>query len=322
VANAGVADSLVLRGTQAGTLTGLGQQFAGFTRISELQGVTWNFTGTNVLGAGTSLTIAGSATLAGTWTDAGGVTIKSGGSLVDAATGTAILGNVALKGGQISSAAGAQLVIGPAGADAQDALVSASGSISVTAGGKVSGFGTIGASAAGALIDNGLITAQGGTLSLDTTVSGTGHIAIAAASVLLANAAVATGIAFKTGSGETLDIAKGATLTGAISHFGAGDTVDFLKIAPGSLTFIGHTLTLETGMGQSASLTLAGNYTAANFHLSSDGHGGSDITFVPAAEFAAREGGSVSEYAPGSLGHDPVHSSTAFVSGMHGHFHC
>jgi hypothetical protein len=67
-------DILELAGKTAGTLTGLGSQFTGFTEVEVLKDAQWNLFGTNSLDAGEDLRISGSAYVTGSLSVAGSVT--------------------------------------------------------------------------------------------------------------------------------------------------------------------------------------------------------------------------------------------------------
>jgi hypothetical protein len=76
-------------------------------------------------------------------------------------------------------------------------------------------------------------------------------------------------------------------VTSAISGFTAGSVIDVENIQANSLNFLGGTLTLENGGTAVGSLVFDGSYTAANFAIGSDQHGGTDISFVPSGAVAA-----------------------------------
>ena len=181
-AAADAADTLRLAGA-AGTLTGLGTQFTGFSDITENLGATWTLTGANTLDTGAGLRALGDLTIAGTLT---------GGAL----------------------------------------LIGTTADLSVT-----------------------------GSLGLDK-------------------------IHFAAGGGGTLSIGAAASVTGTLTGFASGDLIDVAKIAT-TFTIHGGTLILENGSSAVETLTLAGAYTAANFNLAPDMHGGTDITFVPDAATAS-----------------------------------
>jgi hypothetical protein len=91
-------------------------------------------------------------------------------------------------------------------------------------------------------------------------------------------------------SGGTLRIDGTGSFGASISGFAQPDQLDFSAIAFGSGTSVGFveasnnlsgTMTVTNGI-DTASLTLLGQYTAAQFNLASDGHGGTLVTDPPA----------------------------------------
>jgi hypothetical protein len=100
------------------------------------------------------------------------------------------------------------------------------------------------------------------------------------------------------GSGGTITFANGGTLqldasttfTGAISGFAVPDHLDLRDIAfvlgTSNATFTeaagntSGTLTISSGI-HAAHLTLLGTYVTSQFHLGSDGHGGTLVTDPP-----------------------------------------
>ena len=75
-------------------------------------------------------------------------------------------------------------------------------------------------------------------------------------------------------------------LVGAIGGFAAGDVIDLQAKHAASLTFVGNILTVFSGpfdgRGVLDTLIFAGNYTQADFSLTPDGQGGTDIVFAGA----------------------------------------
>jgi fibronectin-binding autotransporter adhesin len=85
-------------------------------------------------------------------------------------------------------------------------------------------------------------------------------------------------IDFDAGAAWTL---AGATtaLSGTIAGFTFGDTIDLTGFAAASSTFASDTLVLTDGGSAHDTLHIQGSFVAGNFHLSSDGNGGTDIAF-------------------------------------------
>jgi autotransporter passenger strand-loop-strand repeat protein len=209
-----------------------------------------------------------------------GVTISSGGMLELFANATAT-GIAIASGGVVEVGSGATLtgytVAGGAtlevmsGAKANATSIGAGGEELIFAHGSGSGT-TIGASG---YVD----VSSGGTLSTTTVSGGT---------LELASGAIATAISFTSAGGDlVLDASQSfsGTIAGFASPLGVTEEIDLRDIGfgPGTkLSFteasnhLSGTLAVSSG-SHVAHLTLLGQYTAGQFTLESDGHGG---TFV------------------------------------------
>ena len=119
-------------------------------------------------------------------------------------------------------------------------------------------------------------------LAIGTDVSGTGKLNIGAASTLWLQAGGASGqtASFLSSTSGTLDLSKPSAFLGHIAGFAGADTIDLISSAATTLTYSGSTLTVLNGTTKVASLLFNGSYTLTDFHLGSDGHSGSVITFV------------------------------------------
>jgi hypothetical protein len=136
--------------------------------------------------------------------------------------------------------------------------------------------------------NNGSISVDSGTLYLRRIVVGAGVLDVGGGATLELGGPVAADqtVKFKSGGG-TLEIDHLSGFHGAVGAFGAGDTIDLrgLTFAGGeTVGYSGSTtsgvLTVTSGT-QTAKVALLGQYAAANFVTSSDGQGGTDITFAP-----------------------------------------
>ncbi|HTZ71523.1 MAG TPA: hypothetical protein VMB71_12790 [Acetobacteraceae bacterium] len=132
----------------------------------------------------------------------------------------------------------------------------------------------------GAVTNNGTISATGAVASFTAAVSGTGALDIGAGGAisLLAGAGAGQTVDFLGGTG-LLDLTKPKTFSGTIAGFGAGSVIDLLKTPADSLTYKKGVLKILDGTKTEATLQFNGNYTAANFSLASDGHGGELVIF-------------------------------------------
>ena len=241
----------------------------------------------------------------GTLSDAGSATIGATGTLQASAGGTLLLSSLAMSGGTLAAVTNGTIAIGTSLSGA------AANVVTVQAGAKIAGSGAID----GAYIaDSGRIAAQGGTLDLQTTVVGTGSAVIGAGATLEASGALdASSITFASGGGGTLLLGAPAEVGGAISGFKAGDLIDLKNLIATSLTFMSHTLTLENGTTTVATLTFAGNYTSANFTLSSDHNGGTDIGYSTGAAIAQ-------DFAPADFVEPTLHAVDSAMTAGWGEF--
>ena len=255
-----------------------------------------------------------------------------GGVLINAGTiSGGAAGNGAYPAGDAVLFGGAgTLVIDPgavfhgvvaADAGAADALVLAGASFAV-ASGTIAGLGTD-YTGFSAVTEN-----AGAHWTLDgVNTLATGETLTFAGSLTVAGSLSGGLAVFAPGHHETLAVGAQASVATTLSGFAAGDTIDIAKAAT-SLTFIAGTLTLYDGASAVETLSLAGNYAQAQFHLSADGHGGANITLGD-TDHAAGLSGLASALAPA---HTPVapgavtsalHAATdephPFLAGIFGH---
>ena len=243
-----------------------------------IDGATWNcgavafvgFNGTGslnvkdggVVNIGGNLSVAGGDTSTGNVTVAAGSTVNVGGSC---GLGSPRADQVAGGDGKITVQAGGTLNVGNwLFENSTSSLVLAGGNVNLgtrglgwvvlNAGGTVSGYGKI-SSANSVFINNGSITAQGGTLELASTVSGTGQLNIAANSCAkLDGAAAQTSAIDFAGANGSLEFAQTPWVPGQINGFAAGDKIVFdtmvssVKWAPtsGTLSVINGGQTVDT----------------------------------------------------------------------------
>lgn len=86
---------------------------------------------------------------------------------------------------------------------------------------------------------------------------------------------------------ETLVIGNGASMTAPISGFGNNDVIDVLGIKANGLTFLSGTLGLTENGTTVDQFVFKGSYTEANFRITPDAQGGTDIHYVAAATSAS-----------------------------------
>jgi hypothetical protein len=271
VANPGLNDTLELAGTAGGILSGIGSQFTGFTTLTVDSGANWTLSHANTLADSTSLAIDGRLTVSGHLKDFGSASIAAGATLGASSGAVVQIADVQISGGTLDGAAGVTLVVGDTQAGA------AAGAITVQAGYSITGYGAIGGAT---LVDNGVVDANGGTLSLLTDISGTGSVTIDAGATLAVSGALSVGSVHFAAGGGSLLLSSSEQMTATIYGFGTGSTIDLLNQTSLSLDVNGSVLTLSQNGAALEHLEFAGNYSAANFALQSDGEGGTDIEFI------------------------------------------
>jgi len=271
VANSAVNDMLELAGTAAGTLTGLGTQFTGFTTLDVAAASDWTLQHVNTLGSATNLTVTGTLNNVSAFIDTGTATVETAGVLRSAVTGVTLVNGVTLAGGDLIDTADAKFIVG------SDAAGAAAGKFTVKADGAITGFGYI---AGAAVVDNGNLTASGGALDVTDAVSGVGRLTIDIGASLVLGAGVSgVKMVFAAGGDEYLKLDAVGSVSSFIVGFAATDKIDLKSILSTKLEYAGHTLEVFDGTKEVAALDFLGAYTLGDFQRSSDGHLGTLISF-------------------------------------------
>lgn len=178
VENDSVSEQIVLAGSTAGTLSGLGTQFTGIARTAIAPGADWTLTGSNRVVAGTTLAVAGSLAVAGTLNVIGTV---SGSATV---SGHALVLSGAVASGLALTAGGSALIA--AGGTLGDATLADGGRVvsgDNSPGFTVAGFGLGDTIDLRGLAYNAAGSATLGGLTLTVAEGGQdGHIQFAAGS--------------------------------------------------------------------------------------------------------------------------------------------
>ncbi len=227
-----------------------------------------------------------------------GMVIGTGGTIVNAAGGS-ITGKVGVQlssgtlvnDGVIAGTKGYGVYIG-SGALTNAASGTISGLYGVSIGsGSVTNDGKIESNTAGkgfgAVVQNAtLVNETGGVIS--------GYIGAYANNATIINAGLiegtsGIGIALGT-SANTIVIDPGSGITGGIAGFAASDTLDFAETKLDGATFGNGTLTLSDHGVVAATYAMIGQFTAGEFALSSDGHGGTQVTLGTATAIGAYSG--------------------------------
>jgi hypothetical protein len=153
--------------------------------------------------------------------------------------------------------------------------------------------GTLEATGSGGLVihgdvaNSGLLWANGGNITVTGAVNGSGSAIIDGTATLQFGAPSSMQTTFGQDAAGTLRLDDSLDFSGVVSgfgkddhldlsdiKFGAGVTHDYLPNAQGT----GGTLTVSDGV-HTANISLLGQYTAENFHVSDDHHAGTQITY-------------------------------------------
>jgi hypothetical protein len=212
-------------------------------------------------GAGT-MTVSGSMATT-TFQNFAVLEIGAGASFTDT-------GAVTVAAGQTIDAAGTLTLGGAGAASVVDAgLIETTGALTL----------------AGAVTNTGTLDAAAGTLTVEGAVTGAGRVTIAKGTADFAGT-FSEHVAFLAGATGVLELAHSTSYAGSISGFSkTGATsldlldigfVSGITIASFSGTTTSGTLTVTDGT-HTAKIHLTGNYTAATWTLTSDGHGGTTV---------------------------------------------
>jgi hypothetical protein len=137
------------------------------------------------------------------------------------------------------------------------------------------------------VVNDGLIWAYGGDITILGAVSGSGTAMISGTATVTFGAAAAIDVEFAADAAGTLMLGDSFNFDGLISGLNDDDSLvlaDFLFSGDVTLAFIadtdgtGGTLTVRDGV-QDANIGLLGQYDASWFQLESDGAGGTVITY-------------------------------------------
>ncbi|WP_293861373.1 Ig-like domain-containing protein, partial [uncultured Alsobacter sp.] len=195
--------------------------------------------------------------------------------------------NVISGAGQIGQGQLALVNHGTIVADGTQALVIDTGANAVVNTGTIEATGTGGLTIASNLVNDGMLRANGGDITVAGQSSGTGVAVVTGAATLDLEQASSLTVDLGQGDG-ILEIDDSQDFTGQIAAFGSGDQLRLTDIAFGSQTSLaftadasgaGGTLTVTDGT-HVASLALLGQYAAAGFSLGTDQEGGAIVTYA------------------------------------------
>jgi hypothetical protein len=301
----GAGESITLKGVDASALSAANFEF-------EVEPVTEN-PGTMTIGDGAILPLGGTVDNTGTIalgstrdeTDleilVHGLTLEGGGqvSLSDSSQNvifggdaSAVLTNIdntILGAGQIGQG---QLTLDNRGtilANGANALVIDDGRTQVANSGILEATGAGGLQVKSDISNTGELWANGGNVTVNGAVSGSGTAEIDGSGTLELGAAATPAVQFGAGASGTLKLDQSGGFSGTIAGFAAGDGIDLADLGFGSSTTLafaanadgsGGTLLASDGT-QTASLQLLGQYAATGFQATADAGTGTMVTYVP-----------------------------------------
>jgi Ca2+-binding RTX toxin-like protein len=177
-------------------------------------------------------------------------------------------------------------------------LASGSNALTIDTGAnEVVNSGTLRATGSGGLAihsdiaNSGLLWANGGNITTDGNVSGTGSALIDGVATFEMGGAFSENVTLDAGAQATLKIDHAADFRGTVAGFDTNDVLDLADLAYGSSTTLGYaansnntggTLTASDGT-HLANIALLGQYMASSFAMAADGFGGTLIHDVAPA---------------------------------------
>ncbi len=168
------------------------------------------------------------------------------------------------------------------------ALTIDTGSNLVTNSGILEASGSGGMMVASAIVNSGVLWANGATLTAQGAVSGNGAATIDGIGTLDFEASTSANVVFGSGTGGTLKLGDSFHFNGTISGFGGSDVIDLANVAAANASISYHENTAGTGGtlaisdgAQTLELSLLGHYSADNFNIVPDQLHGTSITYVP-----------------------------------------
>ncbi|WP_210241866.1 VCBS domain-containing protein [Bradyrhizobium elkanii] len=169
------------------------------------------------------------------------------------------------------------------------ALVIDTGANVIANAGTLEATGTGGLVLASAVANSGLIWANGGTVTAEGEVTGSGNALISGAGTIEFGAASAAGVTFDTTAAGHLILDDAFHFSGTVSGLDGNDDIDIKGISFGAGTTLsfteneartGGTLTVSDG-AHTANIVLLGQYDPAGFAEKADPTSGTVITYDP-----------------------------------------
>ena len=170
------------------------------------------------------------------------------------------------------------------------ALVIDTGPNAVTNAGTLEATGSGGLILNSDIVNSGLIWANGGNITINGAVTGSGNAMISGAATLELGAESSANVSFGADAAGTLILRDPSGFTGTISGLSSTDHIDLANISYGIASLYSITYSLSTDITTlvitdgtiTDAINLLGNYTINTaWHFSDDGHGGTIVSDAP-----------------------------------------
>ena len=170
------------------------------------------------------------------------------------------------------------------------ALVIDTGPNAVTNAGTLEATGSGGLILNSDIVNSGLIWANGGNITINGAVTGSGNAMISGAATLELGAESSANVSFGADAAGTLILRDPSGFTGTISGLSSTDHIDLANISYGIASLYSITYSLSTDITtlvitdgtNTDAINLLGNYTINTaWHFSDDGHGGTIVSDAP-----------------------------------------
>ncbi|TMJ52385.1 MAG: hypothetical protein E6G85_11905 [Alphaproteobacteria bacterium] len=147
------------------------------------------------------------------------------------------------------------------------------------------------------IVNDGMVEVQSGTFDIGAAVAGLGFFTIDSGGLLEFAAPVSTGatVSFQ-GTAATLKLDDVAHFQGVVGGFSFSDTIDLVGINPANVS-VSTPGVVSYGTG---SIALGDNYAPSGFTVTSDTHGGTDVSWTHQAPIISTSGLSVVQNSNGT----------------------
>jgi hypothetical protein len=231
-----------------------------------------------------------------------GITLQGGGQIVlsdsdeNLISGTAPsvtltnMDNTIFGAGQLGARQMTLINNGTIAAIGTHALVIDTGTNVVTNAGTLEATGSASLILNSDIVNSGLIWANGGNMTINGAVTGSGSAMISGAATLELGAESSANVTFGADAAGTLILRDPTGFTGTISGLSSADHIDLANISYETASVYDITYSSDSNIttlvvtsgANTGAISLLGNYTInTTWHLSDDGHGGTIVSDAP-----------------------------------------